>query len=327
MFAIEAQSIRNSAPSLLSKLLRPNYLAMKTNKLWLLLNVLLACSAFSTVAAQGWKPIKGVSPRSLVADLYRQHKTRSPFFQRRSRALLDKYFARDLADLLWREAHSSGDEVGALDGDPLFNAQDMDIKKFSIGEGVGGPRMVVVPVTFENLGEKHEIKFRVFSFGGSGWKIANIEYDDGSSLMDILKRDRESGQNTQSINVYLVAVGDDGKTGKKIGCGDSLVAVTRTIEKTAAPLSAAIRELLQTPQHPDGSPNLENFWKGRNLKVRSVSLVNRTATIRLSGTLSVAGVCDEPRIESQIEATALQFPTVRRVKVFIGTQTLAAAIR
>jgi len=240
---------------------------------------------------------------------------------------LDKYFAPELANLLWQDARSSGDEVGALDGDPLFNAQDMEIKNFLIQDGVGGPRMVVVPVSFENFGQKHEIKFRLFSGGGT-WRIANIEYDDGSTLLEILKQDRSS-RNSQSINIYLVAVGDNGKTGKKIGCGDSLIAVTRTIEKTAAPLTAAIRELLQTPQHPgvDGRPNLENFWKGRNLKVSSVSLVNRTATIRLSGALSVAGVCDEPRIESQIDATARQFPTVKRVKVFIGNKTLAAAIR
>lgn len=299
---------------------------MKTVKLFLLVAVMLLCSGFSATAGQRSKPSKPMSPRALVTDLYRQHKQRSPFFQRRSRALLDKYFARELANLLWQDARSSGDEVGALDGDPLFNAQDMDIKNFSIHDGVGGPRMVVMPVSFENFGQKHEIKFRLFSGGGT-WRIANIEYDDGSSLLDILKRDRESSQNDQSIKIYLVAVGDDGKTGKKVGCGDSLIAVTRTIKKTAAPLAAAIRELLQTPPHLDDSPNLENFWKGRNLKVRSVSIVNRTATIRLSGALSVAGVCDEPRIESQIDATARQFPTVKRVKVFIGEQTLAAAIR
>jgi hypothetical protein len=300
---------------------------MKSIKLILVIAVVML-PGLSGSAAQGRKSIKQMSPREVVADLYRQHKQRSPFFQRRSRALLDKYFARELANLLWQDAHSSGDEVGALDGDPLFNAQDMDIKNFSIQEGIGGPRMVVVPVSFENLGQKHEIKFRLFSGGGT-WRIANIEYDDGSTLLDILKRDRGSSQNSQSIMIYLVAVGDDGKTGKKIGCGDSLIAVTRTIKKTAAPLTAAIRELLQTPQHPgvDGSPNLENFWKGRNLKVRSVFIVNHTATIRLSGELSVAGVCDEPRIESQIDATARQFPTVKRVKVFIGNQTLAAAIR
>lgn len=299
---------------------------MKRINLILLVAVLLPGLSVSAGAAQGSKSIKQMSPKSLVADLYRQHKKQSPFFQRRSRALLDKYFARELANLLWQDAHSSGDEVGALDGDPLFNAQDMDIKNFSIHEGIGGPRMVVVPVSFENLGEKHEIKFRLFS-GGGIWRIANIEYDDGMTLLDILKRDSESAQAGQSIQIYLVAVGDDGKTGKKIGCGDSLIAVTRTIKKTAAPLTAAIRELLQTPQHPDDSPKLENFWKGRNLKVRSVSIVNRTATIRLSGAVSLAGVCDEPRVASQIEATALQFPTVKSVRVFIGKQTLAAAIR
>ena len=304
-----------------------NYAAMNTIKLVSIVVVMLAASAFSTAAAQGFKPIKGITPRGLVVDLYRQHKQRSPFFQTRSRALLDKYFARELADLLWQDAHSSGDEVGALDGDPLFNAQDMEIKKFSVHEGTGGPRMVVVPVTFENLGKPHEIKFRVFSYGGSGWRIANIEYDDGASLLEILKRDRSAPHKNQMIRIYLVAVGDDGKTGKKIGCGDSLVAVNRLITRTATPLAAAVAELLLTPQHSGGSPSLENFWKGRNLKVTSVSLVNGTATIRLSGEVFVAGVCDEPRIQSQIEATARQFPKVRRVRVFIGKRTLADAIR
>jgi Sporulation and spore germination. len=301
---------------------------MKNIKLIFVMAVMLGGLSATASAGQASKSRRQMSPREVVADLYRQHKKQSPFFQRRSRALLDKYFAPELANLLWQDARSSGDEVGALDGDPLFNAQDMEIKNFSIQEGVGGPRMVVVPVSFENFGQKHEIKFRLFSGGGT-WRIANIEYDDGSTLLEILKQDHESTQNSQSINIYLVAVGDNGKTGKKIGCGDSLIPVTRTIKKTAAPLTAAIRELLQTPQHPgvDGTPNLENFWKGRNLKVSSVSLVKRTATIRLSGALSVAGVCDEPRIESQIDATALQFPTVKRVKVFIGNKTLAAAIR
>ena len=297
---------------------------MKISKLILVVVVMLAASGFSA-ARQRSKSLKPMSPRALVVDLYRQHKQRSPFFQTRSRALLDKYFGTELADLLWRDARSAGGEVGAIDGDPLFNAQDMEIKNFAIAEGTGGPRMMEVPVTFENFSEQHRILFRLFSDGGTGWKIGNIEYDDGASLLEILKRD--SAEHGQSIKIYLVAVGDDGKTGRKIGCGDSLITVASTIKKTAAPLTAAIRELLLTPQHPEGTPNLENFWTSRNLKVKSVSLVNRTATIRLSGKVFVAGVCDEPRITSQIEATARQFPNVKKVKVFIGKQTLADAIR
>src|SRR4030095_13702876 len=155
---------------------------MKRIKLILVITAMLGGLSASAGWAQGPKSIGQMSPRALVADLYRQHKTQSPFVQSRSRAFVDKYVARELANLLWQDAHSSGDEVGALDGDPLFNAQDMDIKNFSIQEGIGGPRMVVVPVSFENLGEKHEIKFRLFSGGGT-WRIANIEYDDGSTLL------------------------------------------------------------------------------------------------------------------------------------------------
>src|SRR5258705_11311539 len=216
---------------------------MKRIKLILVIAAMLPGLSVLAGAAQGPKSIRQMSPMALVADLYQEHKKQSPFFQRRSRALLDKYFAPELANLLWQDAQSSGYEVGALDGDPLYNAQDMDIKNFSIQEGIGGPRMVVVPVSFENFGQKHEIKFRLFSGGGT-WRIANIEYDDGSTLLDILKHDRAS-HNSQSINIYLVAVGDNGKTGRKIGCEDSLIAVTRAIKKTAAPLTAAIRELLQ----------------------------------------------------------------------------------
>jgi len=136
-----------------------------------------------------------------------------------------------------------------------------------------------------------------------------------------------AAQRRQQIKVYLVAVGDNGQAGKKIGCEDSVVPVTRSIRKTAAPLKAAIEELLSTPVETDGTPKLQNFWKGRNLRVRSVSIRRATATIHISGEVFVAGICDEPRIESQIEETARQFPTVKRVKVFIGKRTLKDAIR
>jgi ABC-type uncharacterized transport system substrate-binding protein len=60
--------------------------------------------------------------------------------------------------------------------------------------------------------------------------------------------------------------------------------------------------------------------------LKSVSICKGTATIRFSGEISVAGICDEPRITEQIEATAKQFPTVKRVKVYVGNKTLKYAI-
>src|SRR6185295_15587198 len=98
----------------------------------LLMSAIIVSALGISAEAQRQTSFRRMSPEQLVSDLYRQHKQRSPFFQRRSRALLDRYFTRELADLIWRDARSSGDEVGALDGDPLFNAQDMEITKFAI---------------------------------------------------------------------------------------------------------------------------------------------------------------------------------------------------
>jgi spore germination protein GerM len=131
---------------------------------------------------------------------------------------------------------------------------------------------------------------------------------------------------TQEIKVYLVAVNDNGKKGKKIGCDDSLIPVTRTIPSTQAPLKAAIEELLTIPH--EYNKELGNYWWGKDLKLKSVSITDGVATIHISGEGPyVAGICDEPRITEQIEETAKQFPTVKSVKVFVNDRTLKEAIR
>lgn len=131
---------------------------------------------------------------------------------------------------------------------------------------------------------------------------------------------------TDEVDIYLVAVGDKGKKGLKIGCDDSLVRVTRKIKPTIAPLKAAIEELLATPH--EYSKELGNYWWGKDLKLKSVSITEGVATIHISGEGPfVAGVCDEPRITEQIENTAMQFSSVNTVKVFVNDKPLADAIR
>jgi len=124
---------------------------------------------------------------SLVADLYKQHDAKkSPFFQTKNRALVDKYFTKTLADLIWKDAKSSAGEVGALDGDPLYNAQDTEIKNFAVGKaGVKG-ETATVPVTFTNFGEKKTLTFALKQISGS-WKIDDIKYGGEDSLLKWLK--------------------------------------------------------------------------------------------------------------------------------------------
>src|SRR5437764_15395949 len=93
----------------------------------------IAVMCFSFAVHGQTKPINRLSPDALVADLYREHNHKhSPFFQTRSRALLYKHFEKQLADMNRKHAVHSKGEVGAIDGDPLYDAQDMDIKKFAI---------------------------------------------------------------------------------------------------------------------------------------------------------------------------------------------------
>jgi hypothetical protein len=151
------------------------------------------------------------------------------------------------------------------------------------------------------------------------------------SSLDVSYRESATGTKAatkiaaREVKVYLVALDDNGKAGRKIGCGDSLVPVTRKIGARATPLRAAVGELLSIPHEYDG--HLLNYWWGKSLKVKSVTLRGGTATIQITGRINVAGVCDEPRIQEQINETARQFANVKRVKVFVNGRTLASAIR
>lgn len=130
----------------------------------------------------------------------------------------------------------------------------------------------------------------------------------------------------RQVKIFLVALNDNGRTGRKIGCDDSLVPVTRRVSAVGTPLKAALEELLLTPYEEDAQ--LKNFWRGRNLRLRSVTQRAGVATIHITGEgPMIAGICDVPRIESQIVETARQFPNVRRVRVFVNGQTLASVLR
>lgn len=119
-------------------------------------------------------------PRALVVDLYKQHDAKkSPFFQTEDRSRLDKYFVKSLADLIWKDANDSAGEVGVIDGDPLYDAQDTEIKAFAIGKAVTKGSSATVPVTFRNFGKRVKITFALKQSRGD-WKIDNIVYSSGS---------------------------------------------------------------------------------------------------------------------------------------------------
>jgi hypothetical protein len=141
------------------------------------------------------------TPDALVRELYAAHKNRrsDPFFQTKDRVRLQKYFAKDLADLLWKDAKTSAEknEVGALDGDPLYNAQDTKITTFRIKPpeyGEGNRDLADVPVTFKNFGKEQTILFRVERDSRKAWKITDISYPSNDNSSSSLRKILTAGQ-------------------------------------------------------------------------------------------------------------------------------------
>lgn len=123
---------------------------------------------------------------------------------------------------------------------------------------------------------------------------------------------------TDRVKIFLVALEDNGQSGEPIGCGDSIIPVEQQIEPTPAPLRAALERLLSIKDQFFGQSGLYNALYQSNLRVDNVTIENRKAIVHLSGTLTVGGVCDSPRVLAQLEETALQFETVDDVDIFVN---------
>src|SRR5262245_414751 len=122
------------------------------------------------------------TPKDLVAQLYQAHRSgRDPFLETK---LLSRYFDDPLLKLYLKDRREAKEEVGRLDGDPLYNAQEVEISDFSIAEPETIKGETEVTVRFKNLGKPARVVY-VLTQTKAGWRISDIRYDDGSSLKKI----------------------------------------------------------------------------------------------------------------------------------------------
>jgi hypothetical protein len=88
---------------------------------------------------------------------------------------------------------------------------------------------------------------------------------------------------TREVLIYLIAPQDNGASGPRIGCGDSIVGVRRQLATpTQSPLQAAYEELLALNDYYYDS-GLVNPLEPSSLAVDSVSISNGLAVVELSG--------------------------------------------
>ena len=128
------------------------------------------------------------APDEIVKNLYAAQKNpkTAPFFQTTNRAAVDKFFAADLADLIWDDTVKANGEVGTIDGDPLYNAQDMKITAFVIGKPEYTDDIATVLVSFKNFGKADTVKFMFEQQEDKTWKIMDIVYKNGDMLKGML---------------------------------------------------------------------------------------------------------------------------------------------
>jgi len=128
-------------------------------------------------------------PETVVKELYRVHKNGyGHVFEKQGRKLQQKFFDQKLAALIWKDLTQTPEgEVGNLDFDPLYNAQDTQIKSFRVGASAIKGDTATVPVTFMNYDQKVKIDFRLVNTK-AGWKISNIVYSGDSDLVKILSQ-------------------------------------------------------------------------------------------------------------------------------------------
>jgi hypothetical protein len=127
------------------------------------------------------------SPAKIVADLYRTHNGKTdPLQYPASKKLLGAYFEKGLLSLFLKDQSESQGEVGKLDFDPLYAAQDFEIKDFSVALVAEQKDSAEVAASFKNIGTSEKIVF-LLSNTKQGWRITDIKYSDGRTLKGILK--------------------------------------------------------------------------------------------------------------------------------------------
>ena len=143
-------------------------------------------------AAANTQPVASQdTPELLVRDLYRLHGedfkgSKDRIINGKSRKYLDKYFDKNLADLIWKDITTHVGEVGVIDFDLFYAAQDADIKMLQVGRAEIKDDRASVAVSFTNFGTRERIVYKLAKENGA-WKIADIEYKDGGTLLKYFK--------------------------------------------------------------------------------------------------------------------------------------------
>jgi hypothetical protein len=125
------------------------------------------------------------------------------------------------------------------------------------------------------------------------------------------------------LTVYYIAVDDGGVSGPAVGCGDSVVATTTAPERFTDQVGPSLRRLLADHRPMLGQSGLYNALYQSDLAYEGGSYDGHTITVYLSGTFTLSGTCDIPRVTAQLEHTAMTAAGAAEARVFVNGRPLA----
>ncbi len=135
--------------------------------------------------------LQQTTPDAVVRGLYQVHTPDKSILGSKTRQPLDRFFDKNLADLIWHDLTSHTGEVGVLDFDPFYNAQDFEIKNLVVGGAKMSGAKATVPVTFNNFKRKNSLTYSLIKQNGK-WKISDVRYSATDTLLGYFKDDAKN---------------------------------------------------------------------------------------------------------------------------------------
>jgi hypothetical protein len=169
-------------------------------------------SAQSSAVAETAAAQSVVAPDALIKELYKTHdKNYGAIVQGKNRAILDKYFDKNLADFIWKDMTTNQNEVGVIDFDIFYNTQDPDIENLVVSAPKINGDKAVVTVTFDNYKAKNSINYNLTK-EKSAWKISDIDYGEGNTLVKYFKESNENVSDAKQVTGEFEGVYQIGET-------------------------------------------------------------------------------------------------------------------
>lgn len=143
--------------------------------------------------------------------------------------------------------------------------------------------------------------------------------DSGTTAM-------QAGTVTDRARIYLIELEDGGVNGRRIGCGDSAVAVEVPLERRQAALQGSLEALLSKDETYDDRSGLYNALHASRLEIERIERTGAEVKVNLKGYLEIGDECDSPRVLAQLTETVLQFPDVQRATFYLEGKPLVGLL-